>query len=191
MEFEEMQKIWDSQNGRPLYAIDEKTLHNRILSKKRRAYHYANATERLLIIVNSGAGGFILWINGFKPHPNIFIYVLAAWMFCTALYVGVSRTQRIKRNAGRFAQTMHEDLEQAISTAAYQVRLSQIMRWNILPIGLLIFLGVWEGGKSVWVAVGTLLFFVLTYYASGFENRMYKRRKRELQLLQKNLEKEG
>ena len=191
MEFDELQKIWDSQNNRPLYAIDEKALHNRILSKKRQAYHIANSTELLLIIANAGSGGFVLYVDILKPHQNIFMYVFAAWMFCTALYVWSSRIQRIKRNRDRFAQSMHGDLEHAISTAAYQVRLSRIMRWNILPIGLLTLLCVWEGGKSVWFAVVTVLFFILTYYASGFENRIYKRRKRELQILQKNLEKEG
>jgi Flp pilus assembly protein TadB len=191
MEFEELQKIWDAQNSRPLYAIDEKTLHNRILSKKRQAYHITNSTELLLIIVNVGVGGFLLELNFSKPHPNIFTYVMAAWMFCTTLYVWVSRIQRIKRNKDRFEQSMRGDLEHAISTAAYQVQLSQIMRWNLLPIGLLTFLCVWEGGKSAWLAGGTLLFFAVTYYASGFEHRFYKRRKRELQMLQKNLDREG
>ena len=64
MEFEELQKIWDSQNNRPVYAIDEKALHNRILSKKRQAYHITNTTELLLIIVNVAAGGLILGLNG-------------------------------------------------------------------------------------------------------------------------------
>ena len=151
----------------------------------------SHSTELLLIIVNIGAGGFLLELNGFKPHPNIFTYVLAAWMFCTTLYVWMSRSQRIKRNKDRFEQSMRGDLDHAISTSAYQVRLSRIMRWNIVPIGLLTLLCVWEGGKSVWLAGGTLLFFGVTYYASGFEHRFYKRRKRELQMLQKNLEKEG
>src|SRR4051812_47574418 len=39
MEFDEMKKIWDSQNNEPLYAINEKALYNRILSKKKQAHH--------------------------------------------------------------------------------------------------------------------------------------------------------
>jgi hypothetical protein len=191
MEFDELQKIWDSQKGRPLYAIDEKALHNRILIKKNQAGHRINTTELLLIIVDAGVGGLLLGINGFDRHSNISMYVLSAWMFCSALFVLMSRIRRIKRNKNRFEQSMHGDLEHAISTASHQVRLSQIMRWNILPIGLLILVGFWEGGKSIWVAGGMLLFFFATYHASGFENRFYKARKRELQLLQKNLEKEG
>lgn len=190
MEFEELQKIWDSQNNRPVYAIDEKALHNRILSKKRQAYHITNTTELLLIIVNVAAGGLILGLNGFRKGTDIFMYVLAAWMFCSALYVWASRTRRIQRDKDRFEQSMHGDLDHAISTAAYQVNLSRITRWNILPIGLLVLLGLWDGGKSIWVVGGTLLFFAVGYYASGFENRIYKARKRELQVLREKLDKE-
>ncbi len=191
MEFEELQKIWDSQNNQPLYALDEKALHHRILSKKKQAHQLTNISELLLIIVNSGAGSLILGLNGFNRGSNIFMYVLAAWMFCSAFYLLKSRLQRIKWNRNRFEQSMRGDLDHAISTAAYQVHLSQIMRWNILPIGLLVLLGLWDGGKSIWIVGGTLLFFAVGYYASGFENRIYKAKKRELQLLQKNLENEA
>ena len=138
MEFEELQKIWDSQNNRPVYVIDEKALHQRILSKKRQAYHITNTTELLLMIINGAAGGLILGIDGFRKGTDIFMYVLAAWMFCSALYVWMSRIKRIQRDKGRFEQSMHGDLDHAISTAAYQVNLSRISRWNILPIGLLV-----------------------------------------------------
>jgi hypothetical protein len=191
MEFEELQKIWDSQNNQPLYALDEKALHHRILSKKKQAHQLTNISELLLIIVNSGAGSLILGLNGFNRGSNIFMYVLAAWMFCSAFYLLKSRLQRIKWNRNRFEQSMRGDLDHAISTAAYQVHLSQIMRWNILPIGLLILVAVWEGGKSIWVIGGTLFLFAVAYYASGFEHRIYKAKKRELQLLQKNLENEA
>src|SRR4051794_28721596 len=42
MEFEEMQKIWSMQNNEALYVINEKALHNRILSKKKSASHIVN-----------------------------------------------------------------------------------------------------------------------------------------------------
>lgn len=190
MEFEELQQIWDSQNNKPLYAIDEKALHNRILSKKNKARHITNISELLSIIVNIGAGCFILGVNFFKPGGNLFMYFLSAWMLSTALYLLVSRIRRIKGDH-RFDRSMRGDLNHAISIATYQVRLSQLMRWNILPIGILILLGVWEGGKSLWLAVGIVIFFVLTNYAAGWEHNIYKARKRELEILQNKLENEA
>jgi hypothetical protein len=64
------------------------------------------------------------------------------------------------------------------------------MRWNILPIGILSLLGLWEGGKSIWIAASILVFFILAHYTGGWEHDIYKRRKRELELLQSKLESE-
>ena len=189
MEFEELQKIWDTQNNEPLYAINEKALHNRILSKKKQGLHITNVSELLSIIVNGGVGCFIFGVNYFKQSGNIFMYILSAWMFICALYLLVSRLRRIKSNQ-KFDRSISGDLNHAISVATYQVRLSQMLRWNILPIGTLIILGVWDSGKSVWLAVGMVAFFVVTYYASRWEHNIYKRKKRELEILKSKLDNE-
>ena len=186
MEFEEMQQIWDKQNNEPLYVINEKALHNRILSKKKQANHITNASELLAIIVNVVAGGFVLAINFLRHRDNIFMYFLSAWMLSTSFHLLVSRIRRIKENK-RFDRSMRGDLNHAISVASYQVRLSQLLRWNILPIGIFVLPGVWDGKKSIWLAVGMLVFFVLTFYASRWEHNIYKAKKRELEILQNKL----
>ena len=188
MEFEELQKIWNAQDNKPLYAINEKAMDNYILSKKKQAYHITNTSELLLIFVNIASGCLVLAMNLFKQ--SIFIYLLAAWMFGTALFTVISRIRRIK-SSNRFDRSMHGDLDHAVSIATYQVRISQVMRWNILPIGALCFLGLWAGGKPVWIAIVVLIFFVLVYYASGWEHRIYKKKKHELELLQRKLENES
>jgi hypothetical protein len=186
MEFEELRKIWDAQNDQPLYAINEKAMYNLILSKKKQAHHITNISELLLIFVNLGAGIMTLAMNLFKQNVNISLYVLSAWMLATALYTLVRRNQRIKGDQ-QFDRSVSGDLSHAISMASYQVRISQIMRWNIVPIALFTLLGLWEGGKPVWIVVIVLLFFALTYYAGGWEHSIYKRKKRELEILQKKL----
>lgn len=187
MKFDELQKIWDSQNNQPLYIINEKAMHNHIQSKMKQASHITNISELLIIILYIGVGSFILALNLFKESGNISMYLVAAWMLATALYVLVSRIRRIKENH-RFDRSMHGDLHHAISVATYQVRLSQIMRWNMLPVVALTLLGIWEGGKSFWVAGFLLIFFALAYYASGWEHNIYKARKRALEILQTKLE---
>lgn len=187
MEFDEIKKIWDAQNNELLYGFNEKALHNRILSKKKQARHIANFSELLSIIAYTGAGCFILTMNVFKQSENIFMYLLAAWMLCSVLYLLVSRFRRIKVDY-RFDRSVRGDLNHAISVATYQVRLSQLMRWNILPIGILIVLGVWDGGKSIWMALGIVIFFVLVNYGARWEHNIYKSRKRELEILRDNLD---
>ena len=190
MEFEELRKIWDAQDNQPLYAINEKAMYNLILSKKKQAHHITNISELLLIFVNLGAGIMTLAMNLFKQSVNLSLYFLSAWMLATALYTLVRRNQRIKGNQ-QFDRSISGDLSHAISMASYQVRISQIMRWNIVPIAAFTFLGLWEGGKPIWIALIVLLFFALTYYAGGWEHNIYKKKKRELEILQKKLGNEG
>jgi hypothetical protein len=186
MEFEEMQKIWSVQNNEPLYAINVKALHNRILAKKQRGDHTTNFTELLVISANVASGAFILGITLFNTGSNIFIYLLAAWMFITGLYCMISRHRRIK-GENKFDRSMLNDLDHAIATAAHQVRLSIIMRWNMLPISTLVLLAVWTSGKSSWISLLALIFFIATYFASGWELNLYKVRMRELEILRKKL----
>jgi len=190
MEFEELRKIWDAQNDQPLYAINEKAMYNLILSKKKQAHHITNISELLIIIVYIITGSFVLGKNLFDQSSNISMYVLSAWMLGSALFMLVNRIRRIKGN-NQFDRSMSGDLDHAISVAAYQVRISKIMLWNILPIGALTILGLWEGGKPIWIAMVVLLFFALSYYAGGWEHNIYKRKKRELEVLKKKLDNAG
>ena len=190
MEFEELQQIWDSQNNQPLYVINEKALHNRILSKKKQVHHITNISELLSVIVNIVAGCFILGMNLYNQKVNISMYILSAWMFGCAFFLLISRIRRLKAEH-QFDRSMLGELKHAISTATYQVRLSQVMRWNIVPIGLLSLLGVLEGGKSVWIIIVLLIFFVFAFFAGGWEHGIYRNKKRELEVLLNKLQHES
>lgn len=186
MEFEEMKKIWDSQNNETLYAINGRALHNRILSKKKRAGHIANISELLLIIVNGGAGIIMLVLGWTKSGGNLFFYLMASWMLLTMLYMLVSRIRR-KREGSKFDRTLLGDLNHALATATYQVRISRLMRWNNLPILILLLLSFWENGKGIWGIVLVIILFSLTYFLSGWEHSIYITRKNELTTLYKKL----
>jgi hypothetical protein len=187
MEFDELKQVWDSQNNELLWAVNEKALHNRILSKKKQAYHITNTSELLLIIVNMAAGYFIFQMNLSGHNGNIFMYVLAAWMLGVSWYLLFSRIRRLKKDK-QFDRSMRGDLNYAISVATYQVRLSLLGRWSILPIGLLTLLGLWQSGKPVWIIAIILIFFALTTYASKWEHKIYKTKKSELEILKNKLE---
>ncbi|GAB4035710.1 hypothetical protein [Spirosoma jeollabukense] len=189
MEFDELQKIWDSQTHESRWVINETALHKRILVKKEKVSHIANFSELLLVAVNMGAGSLVLGLNYFNPPTNLSLYLMSAWMLGTALYVLVSRIRRLK-SGDTFDRSLLGELNHAISMATYQVRLSQLMRWNIVPIGLLSLLGFWESGKSVWLSLCLLIFFGITYFASGWEHRLYSVKKRELEALKVKLEQE-
>lgn len=190
MEFEEIKKIWDMQNNETLYAINETALYNRILSKKRSVGHIANFSELLIIFTNMATGFLVLGMGLVRSSANIFTYLLSAWAIGTALYISVSRARR-KKNENRFDRSMLGDLHHAISNARYQVWLSGIMIWSIIPIVTLILLDFWKSEKlSVWIAIFMPVFCVIVYFASRWEHGIYKKRKRELENLQQKLENE-
>lgn len=189
MEFDELQKIWDSQTKEPLWAINETALHNRISAKKQQASHITNVSELILFVVNLGAAAFMIGLNFIKSDAgNLWLYLMAAWMIGTAVYVLVNRLRRLN-GSHTFDRSLLGELRYAVSLATYQVRLSQLMRWNIVPIVLLSMLGVWKGEQSIGIVLAIGLFFILIYFASRWEHGIYTSRKRELEALQNKLEK--
>jgi hypothetical protein len=190
MEFDELQKIWDTQNKQPLYVINEQALHNRIVAKKHQVIHIAVVTEWILIIANTISGSFVLQQNYTGRRSLVFAHLLAAWLLVTALYVLVNRIRRMRKQK-QFNRSLSGDLQHALTTAIYQVRIYHIMRCNVLPIGLLVLLSVWEGGQSVWFSVAVALFFVLVFMASGWEMGVYRNKVKELQVLQQKLQEDG
>jgi len=186
MEFDDMKKIWHSQNNEPLYVLNESALHNRVQAKKKQTGHITNISELLAIVANTIAGGLLLFVNLSKESPTVYMNLLAAWMFITATYCLIGRMQRLRSNT-KFDRSILGDIDLAIATATYQVRLSGLLRWNIVPIAVLILLGLWTGDKSIWIAIGLLIFFAITWYASGWEHNYYKSKRNEVQQLRKLL----
>lgn len=186
MEFDEMQKIWDAQNNAPLYAINEQALHNRIITKMKKGIQITAISEVLSITANALGGGFILVVNLIAQSRNLFMYVLSAWMFIVAVALLANRIKR--QHAGeRFDRAMLSDLEHALTIARYQVWLSRMMRLNIIPVGTLIMLGLWTSDNTLWIISMVLVFFVIVYYASGWEHSFYQHRLIELERLRSKL----
>jgi hypothetical protein len=170
MEFEEMKKIWDSQNNEPLYAINETALHMAINRKKNKGLHITNVSELLSIVVNLGAGAVVLAAD---------MAVLAGWMMIVGVYCLVGRIRR-KMGEQQYDRTMLGDLDHAVSVANYQVRFSGLMRWNIFPIAGIILWSLWGKENSIELMIGMILFFAITFYATGWEHNYYKGRRRQL-----------
>ena len=187
MEFDEMKKIWDAQNNQPLYVIDEQALHNRIQSKMKGIRHLTNVSDWVLIMIYFGTGVVLSGRNPFKPGMNIFMWVGALWMFATVVYLVVGYFRRIKASR-RFDRSMRGDLDHAISLAGYQVRMTQFIRWNLIPMGLIMIFSGWEGGKLIRVGSIILIANVVAFYVTSTGLRANRNRKRELQVLKEKLE---
>jgi hypothetical protein len=187
MEFDEMKKIWDAQNNQPLYVIDEKALHNRIRSKMTAILFLASITDWSLIFIYLVVGGILIGLNLSQRVANVFEYIEAVWMFGIVGYMVVSHIRRIKASR-QFDRSIQGDLDHAISLAGYQMRISQLVSWNLLPLGAIMIFSGWEAGKLFKVSVIVVLSSVLAVYVNSTGYRANKRRKRELQVLKEKLE---
>ena len=114
------------------------------------------------------------------------MYLLAGWMIVVALLCVVSRVRRVV-SGRRYDRSVRGELQHALAVARYQVKLSRFGRWNIVLIGVFCVFGMWESGKAPWVGVLVGLFFVATYYLSGFEHGIYKRQRDRLEELYSKL----
>ena len=189
MEFDEMKKIWDTQNNRSLYVIDEQALHNRVRSKRNRAEHIASFTEWLGIITFLGSAVAIAITQLSSTTFNVSVNVLAAWLLITSVFIIVARLRRLQ-STRQYERTILGDLQNAISNATYQVRFSFLMRWNALPIAVLSLFALIGRGEALWTIVVITVVFVAAFIGSGWEHRMYENRKRELEVLWKKLSEE-
>ncbi len=187
MELDEMKKIWDAQNTQPIYTIDEKVVYTRIQAKMKTVLLFTGLSEWLLIAINLGTATILLGPHPFQPGSNIFLYLEAAWLLALVVYLVVIAIRRVKASK-RFDRSIKSDLDHSIFLAAYQMRISQIVRWNFLPLGLLMILSGWQSGKLLSVGATILVSFTLAFYVTSRGNNANKNRRRKLQELKVKLE---
>lgn len=194
MELDEMKKIWDEQTQQPLYVIDEKALHSLIQPKMSGEHRLAGMREWSTILFYLGAVGLMLGFDHFHPFQrleHIFVYLLAAWMFGTVVYVVVIRIRRIKASH-RFDRSISGDLDYAICAVDYQMRLGLVIACNFLPLGMIMLFFSWGIGRLFMAAVAIILVSgILTFYVERKNYRASKGRKHALQLLKTKLESES
>ena len=189
MEFDELQKIWDTQNNKPMYVINEEALHRRIRSKKHKASFSSNLTEWGLVLI-----AVVTSIYLFMKHAgsgDFFAILPGVALLLTAVYVVLSRFRR-KRYERQFDQTMLGDLDHAISNVDFEVRRSRtFIWWYIIPIAIPVFLNMYLKDVSLWKWALIIGCFVLSYLVVQFGlNRAQLPRKRSLQALRKKLTEE-
>lgn len=186
MNFDDMKKIWDTQNNEHVYAINEEGLHRRISAKKRQAAGIANITEHLLIFANLAAVAVITASMLVRGEGDVYRFLMMALMLATAGFVMVSRHRR-KKWLTRFDLTLLGELNHAIANATWQVRLSYSMRWYVLPVAAITVLALAKDAPTLWTWLLIAGFFIIALFAGNKEHRYYQARKQRLQRLRDKL----
>ncbi|OEK05400.1 hypothetical protein [Roseivirga misakiensis] len=187
MEFEEMKKIWDAQNGQAMYAIDETALHNRVINKKQKARRTADLTEKIFIAANFIASAMIIVPTIIKNKVSVSGILMAIVMLVSAGYIIHRRNKRLKTQ-DNFDESILGDLDNAIATADYQVKFSKTSRFYLLSVVVLSMTALLESGTPWWVLALVAVFFFVTYIAARWEHRtFYASQKRDLRAMREKL----
>lgn len=183
MEFEEIKKIWDTQNQEPMYAINETELHRSIRAKLRQSNYLVNVNEIGLIMI-ALITSCTLSIIG---HHDWYNYLSIAAFLFIAGYIFIQRNRRIKQMQ-HFDRSMLGDLEHAIANVNFEIRRNEtFLWWFLLPVVITSTLDAMHKGPSLgWVLLP--FSFVLSYVVVQWSIRKQNLpKKRELEQLRDTL----
>lgn len=178
MEFEEMKKIWDTQNNQPLYAIDEDALHKRVKAKKNSTKRVTSKTEIALIAANLLAGSLIGVSHYMKGSTNLVAIAMGLMMLITGVYLMFLRYIRIQRDQ-QVDTSVLGDLDNALENINYRVNLSRSMIWYALLVACFTIYSVIDSEKSIVFILLVSVFFVIGIFMSRWEYKHCHLSKRE------------
>lgn len=189
MEFEDMKKIWDTQNQQPMYLIDEPTLHQHIGKKINATKRSADYMEIGLILINLIVVAVLLLRSVGSDHAWM-QYLTAATAFGVAVYVWIGRRIR-QRQATRFDRSLLGELDQAIENRSYLIRRgTTFVWWYLTPFVLTTAVSMYNrfDSKTIWVWLLIGVMFVVGGLLPGREVRkIHVPQKRALETLRKTL----
>ena len=157
MEFEEMQKIWDSQNQQTVYAINEDVLHKQIGRKSRDAGKQLIFFEWIMII-SIIVVSILLLVDG----DGLGERVMAGAILLIPIYLLFTRQQR-RREEKQFEPSVIGELDKAIWQTDYLMnKLETILWWHILPFTVAMVITIYFQSRSV----GAMLLVIAVMAAS-------------------------
>ncbi len=172
-----------------MYTINQEALHDIIISKKNKGRHILNFSEWANVIANLTAGGFLLYSTLTAQQLNISFFILGGLMIGVGLFVFIGRLKRYSQ-PHNYDQTIVGDLKEALADSQFQVYLSQLLRWYLLPISILVLggLGLDDSSSILFLSLA-IIFFAAIYWFSQWEHRYYVNRRDELKNLMDTLKK--
>ena len=201
MDFEDLKVVWESQNEKPLYAINEDGLHS-ILRRNRRRFKRSIFLRDLREIGISLAMFLMLLYAGIPDYgllKDLVLWEIVAmftaaglWLFY-ALYILVHRKRQESRER-QYPSSLRGDLDREIAQTEYQIRMAKnILWWGLLPTGVAGLLGILVTVESSWARLLLILAVLLIMVGAELwtKKRKIKRdflpRQRELESLRDKL----
>ncbi|WP_456428241.1 hypothetical protein [Rhodocaloribacter sp.] len=186
MDFEEMKVIWDTQEERPMYALNEAALHENI---RKSAGHFKRLVvffETVLMGVAVGLSVFYV-IDPLLHGQNYDRLVSAAILAGAAVYFFFGIRRRWQHET-EFDLSLLGDLNKALWQIEHHIARSRAIRWSfIVPFSLaavIDFAFPLHDHKPVWLILLFLLLMAVSAWGVEYEIRcFYLPKKRKLESL--------
>lgn len=130
MDFDNIQKIWDSQNNVPMYTFSEEALQERIQLKSKGINRMVNVNEFGLLAISWLAATIL----GFRFDGTFFDALPIVSLVCLGFYILWMRRKR-KQKLKDFDHSLLGELDLAIENMKLQTRKSQtFFLWFLAPV---------------------------------------------------------
>lgn len=175
MNFDDMQKIWDTQSRSPLFTLRESDLIRIVERKISATDRSVRWFEQGLILINLLVAGFMIMkaVRLTDPVRIALTLLFAAVALGITAYVWWSRERRLQR-LKQFDQSLLGSLEAAIEDRAYLIRRGKrFALWYLMPFAVSMTLSIWYTARAdniwKWVLIGLL--FIVAGYLPAWETR--------------------
>ncbi|MBB6430298.1 hypothetical protein [Algisphaera agarilytica] len=193
MNFDDLQIAWNTQADRPVFAVDESSLRQKVKSRGRQSAKEMNIVDTgwsvtLLFLAAANVAEPIFEGHDFHQIPGSVLYLLGAGYFLFSI------DQR-RRDEVRRGNTLLEDLDLAIAQLGRQIHhFTYGVFWLIVPMALAMTIGFayTHHGKPAWI--WPLCLFALTAMWMSTHWPTRKRllpQRQELQAFRERLLREG
>lgn len=170
MEFEDMQRIWNSDIQQHQFVVDEAKVLESVTRKKDKAKSRLNRMEIFLSSVYLVVGSSMEVILILDQDSNIFLHMAQLLLIAFGIYILFRRMRRLKE-AQVFERSIKGELDYAIYFANYQVSLSILGAVSAFPIFLMIWMGALYENKSLNYLIGIGIFFILAIIGAYWEHK--------------------
>ncbi|MFQ3212975.1 MAG: Flp pilus assembly protein TadB [Marivirga sp.] len=175
MEFEEITKIWDQQNSKTLFVINEEAMHNRIRSKLKAATKENNINDFCLIAISLITAAYVL----FSKANSLWNVVTAVALLLITVFIIVNRVRRKQRNKD-FDQSMLGGLNHAIENIKFEIKRAKTFTlWFLLPVAVPTVMNMIEKEATVgrWLFVVGMCMLAIFVTQLGLQKKMKPKRK--------------
>jgi hypothetical protein len=193
MEFDQLHVIWNAQQNEPLFAINERAMHNLIRCKSARIDRLVSWCE-LAVIALTLLIAVLLPLDAWREGDGWHAYAVALICLATAIWTLLARWQRHLQVA-TYEQSVKGIAERALAQLDRHMQRLRLYFWGFhVPIALAAAIGLtaYSNKRPLLIWAGVLVVTAFVYWATHYDihGRLIPRCRELQQLLAKLTEAE-